>query len=95
MVVGLLACNCGQNNAGKGDAGGNPPLEYDDAGNPLGRDGGGGNGIYTVDCTGPTEAVPVNTMVTLNCVIDSKGASLATPLLSGATSPPFSRTPPP
>lgn len=81
-MAALFTCNCGGNNAGKPDTGGNPPLEYDDAGNLIGKDGGGGNGIYTVECTGPAEAVPVNTQVTIDCVIDSKGASLSTPLLS-------------
>lgn len=60
----------------------NPPIEYDDAGNPLGRDGGGGMGTIKVDCSAPTDAVTVNYQVTINCVIDSQGASLSTPLLS-------------
>ncbi|MGC4116765.1 MAG: hypothetical protein QM765_19840 [Myxococcales bacterium] len=81
LVVALLACNCGGNNTGKPDGGGGNPVGRD-GGNPLGRDAGEDDGIYKVECTGPSEPVPVNTQVTISCIIDSMGASLAAPLLS-------------
>ncbi len=82
MVVALLTCNCGSTSPGKPDGGGESPLEYDDAGRPLGKDGGGGEGIYKVECAAPAVAVPVNTEVIIDCTIDAQGASLDSPLLS-------------
>lgn len=81
-----MACNCSsQTNGGKDGGVDNPPIEYDDAGNPTAKDGGS-TGTIAVSCTqaSPLGAVPVNTLVTIQCDIDSGGKSIGEPRLSAS-----------
>jgi len=80
LLSGLCACG---SNAGSPDTGdpNNPPIEDYDGGTSK-RDGGGSSSGIVVSCDPVPAAVPVNSQVRINCVIDSSGKSIGPPELS-------------
>ncbi len=87
----LGLCNCPEipnDEDGPGADGGPPGIvrpdggSGSDGGSSTGGDGGDWSGVIAVDCSGPTQAVAVNTPVEITCSVASGGRSLGAPVVS-------------
>ncbi|MGI5862531.1 MAG: hypothetical protein ACOX6T_10815 [Myxococcales bacterium] len=91
LVSALALCNCPEipNDEGvPGENGGPPDIVRPDGGSGAdggsseGGDGGDWSGTIAVNCTGPTQAVPVNTPIEITCTVSSGGRSLGAPVIT-------------